>query len=174
MSDKPSCGMTRYASDHGIACLTYPDKSEADEGYGRLVRALEEELRVDYILLAGYLKFISPDLVRAYDRAMLNIHPALLPSFGGKGYYGMRVHEAVVASGVRYSGATVHFVNEKYDEGRIVAQACVPVLPTDTPEDLARRVLKREHEVYPEVVAALCDGRIEWGEDGKPVIWTPL
>ena len=79
MSDKPSCGATRYASDHGIACLTYPDKTEADEGYGRLVRALKEERRVDYILLAGYLKFISPDLVRAYDRAMLNIHPALLP-----------------------------------------------------------------------------------------------
>lgn len=95
-----------------------------------------------FIILAGYMKLIPSQLVRAYHRAILNIHPGLLPSFGGKGFYGTRVHEAVIASGARFSGPTVHFVDEEYDTGPILAQAVVPVLPTDSATSLAARVLK--------------------------------
>jgi len=94
------------------------------------------------VILAGYMKLIPEKLVRSYYRAMLNIHPGLLPSFGGKGFYGSRVHAAVIASGARFSGPTVHFVDEEYDTGPILSQAVVPVYPSDTAQSLAARVLK--------------------------------
>eukprot|EP00854_Cymbomonas_tetramitiformis_P005325 gene5325-6470_t len=134
---------------------------------------LAEELvrsGVTFVALAGYLKLVPKQLCQAYPRAMINIHPALLPAFGGKGYYGMNVHKAVVASGVRFSGPTVHFVDEEYDKGKVVAQRCVPVLAGDNPEDVAARVLEQEHEVYPEVLGALSKGNIRWREDGVPII----
>jgi phosphoribosylglycinamide formyltransferase len=118
------------------------------------------------------MKLIPSEVVRAFPRAILNIHPGLLPSFGGKGFYGMRVHEAVIASGARLSGPTVHFIDEEYDTGPILAQAAVPVLPTDTPQALAARVLREEHRLYPECVAALCDGRVTWRQDGVPIMWS--
>jgi phosphoribosylglycinamide formyltransferase len=127
--------------------------------------------KADFVLLAGYLKLIPVELCRAFPRAMLNIHPGLLPSFGGKGYYGERVHKAVIASGARFSGPTVHFVDAEYDTGPILAQRVVPVFPTDTPKQLAARVLKEEHAVYPVCVAALVDGRVGWREDGVPILW---
>lgn len=130
-----------------------------------------QEHRVDLVLLAGYLKLVPPSLVRAYRRAMLNIHPALLPAFGGPGLYGRRVHEAVLASGARFSGATVHFVDEEYDTGPILAQAAVEVSPLDSAAALARRVLAQEHALYPCCVAALVEGRVTWREDGVPIIW---
>lgn len=102
---------------------------------------------------------------------MLNIHPALLPAFGGKGCYGMRVHRAVVAAGVRCTGPTVHFVDEAFDTGPILAQRPVPVFPDDSPEQVAARVLEQEHLVLPEAVAALCAGRVTWRPDGVPVLW---
>uniref|UniRef100_A0A0D3G5C0 phosphoribosylglycinamide formyltransferase 1 n=1 Tax=Oryza barthii TaxID=65489 RepID=A0A0D3G5C0_9ORYZ len=128
------------------------------------------ELRVDFILLAGYLKLIPVELVQAYPKSILNIHPSLLPAFGGKGYYGLKVHKAVIASGARYSGPTVHFVDEHYDIGRTLAQRVVPVQANDTPEQLATRVLHEEHQVYVEAVTALCEDRIVWREDGIPLI----
>ena len=118
------------------------------------------------------MKLIPAPLVRAYRRAILNIHPGLLPSFGGKGFYGSRVHEAVIQSGARFSGPTVHFVDEEYDTGPILAQAVVPVLPTDTSDALAARVLKEEHKLYPQCVAALCEGRVTWRYDGVPIMWS--
>lgn len=128
------------------------------------------ELKADFILLAGYLKLIPVELVQAYPRSIMNIHPSLLPAFGGKGYYGLKVHKAVIASGARYSGPTVHFVDEHYDTGRTLAQRVVPVLANDTPEQLAARVLNEEHKVYVEAVAALCEDRTVWREDGVPLI----
>jgi len=98
---------------------------------------------VDYIILAGYVKLIPSQLVQRFPRAILNIHPGLLPSFGGKGFYGNRVHKAVIASGARFSGPTVHFIDEEYDTGPILAQAVVPVYPTDSPDTLATRVLQQ-------------------------------
>ena len=173
VSDKKSCGATEYASDHGIPCLRYPDPNQEDDrGLRQLLGALTGgEHKIDCVVLAGYMKIVPPEVVKHYNRRMLNIHPALLPAFGGKGYYGMRVHSAVIESGAKFSGATVHFVDEEYDRGPIVAQACVPVFPEDTAEDLAGRVLQREHELYPHVVAALCDDRIHWRRNGKPVLW---
>ncbi|RRT39761.1 hypothetical protein B296_00054967 [Ensete ventricosum] len=96
---------------------------------------------VNFLLLAGFLKLIPVELVQAFPRSILNIHPSLLPAFSGKGFYGLKVHKAVIASGARYSDPTVHFVDEQYDTGRIVAQRVVPVLADDTAEQLAARVL---------------------------------
>ena len=166
VTDKPQCPGALYAREQGIEVYIYPapDTQPTD-----LLQALEDrECRL--VVLAGYLKMVPSEVVRAYQRRMLNIHPALLPAFGGQGYYGRRVHEAVLQSGRTQSGATVHFVDEQYDHGPIVAQATVPVLPGDTPESLAARVLEQEHILYPRVVAALCRGALSWDHDGRPVI----
>jgi phosphoribosylglycinamide formyltransferase 1 len=122
----------------------------ADDGSALL--ALLEKFRVDLVVLAGYLKRIPSRVTRAYSGRMLNIHPALLPAFGGDGMYGARVHEAVLASGAKETGVTVHLVNDEYDRGPIVAQWRLPVNPSDTPESLAARVLSVEHTVYPRVI----------------------
>jgi phosphoribosylglycinamide formyltransferase 1 len=122
----------------------------ADDGSALL--ALLEKFRVDLVVLAGYLKRIPSRVTRAYSGRMLNIHPALLPEFGGDGMYGARVHEAVLASGARETGVTVHLVDDEYDRGPIVAQWRLPVNPSDTPESLAARVLSVEHTVYPRVI----------------------
>jgi phosphoribosylglycinamide formyltransferase 1 len=122
----------------------------ADDGSALL--ALLEKFRVDLVVLAGYLKRIPSRVTRAYSGRMLNIHPALLPAFGGDGMYGARVHEAVLASGARETGVTVHLVDAEYDRGPIVAQWRVPVNPSDTLESLAARVLDVEHAIYPRAV----------------------
>jgi phosphoribosylglycinamide formyltransferase/phosphoribosylglycinamide formyltransferase-1 len=122
----------------------------ADEG-DQLLDVLQRS-RVDLVVLAGYLKRIPPKVVREYSGRILNIHPALLPDFGGEGMYGARVHEAVIASGAKESGVTVHIVNDEYDRGPIVAQWRVPVEPSDTADALASRVLSVEHVVYPRVI----------------------
>ncbi|CAI5493022.1 unnamed protein product, partial [Closterium sp. Naga37s-1] len=171
------CGGWQYARASGIPTLAFPvnAKLPPSEQMGLTPDELLAAMRhhgVDYVVLAGYLKLLPASLVEAFPRAILNIHPALLPAFGGKGYYGMRVHKAVIASGARVSGPTVHFVDERYDHGPIAAQAVVPVLPSDDPQSLQARVLAQEHRVYARVVAALCDGRVEWREDGVPLIRT--
>jgi phosphoribosylglycinamide formyltransferase-1 len=122
----------------------------ADDGSELL--GLLERFRIDLVVLAGYLKLIQPKVIHAYPGRILNIHPALLPAFGGEGMYGARVHEAVISSGATESGVTVHLVDNEYDRGPIVAQWRVPVSTTDTPETLAARVLNVEHVVYPRVV----------------------
>ncbi|TVU14473.1 hypothetical protein EJB05_37944, partial [Eragrostis curvula] len=171
VTDKPGCGGAEHARSNGIPVIVFPKSKSAPKGVS--VSELLDTLRgceVDFVLLAGYLKLIPAELVREYPRSILNIHPSLLPAFGGKGYYGLKVHKAVIASGARYSGPTVHFVDEHYDTGKTLAQRVVPVLADDTPESLAARVLHEEHQVYVEAVAALCDGRIVWREDGVPLI----
>lgn len=110
---------------------------------------------VDLIVLAGFMWLMPGDLVRAFPNKIINIHPALLPKFGGKGMYGHFVHEAVVAAGETESGITIHYVNEHYDEGQIIFQAQCPVVPTDTPDDVAKKVQVLEHEHYPRIVAEL-------------------
>lgn len=119
---------------------------------GSALLALLEKFRVDLVVLAGYLKRIPSRVTRAYSGRMLNIHPALLPAFGGEGMYGTRVHEAVIASGAKETGVTVHLVDDEYDRGAIVAQWRLPVNQSETPESLAARVLNVEHTVYPRVV----------------------
>ncbi|KAL7103073.1 hypothetical protein ACP275_08G158200 [Erythranthe tilingii] len=175
VTNKQDCGGAEFARDNCIPVIVFPKRKDGEEE--QEVFSVEDQLvialrsyKVDFILLAGYLKLIPVELVRAYPKSILNIHPSLLPSFGGKGYYGMKVHKAVIASGARYSGATIHYVDEQYDTGRILAQRVVPVLAKDTAEDLAARVLHEEHKLYADVAAALCEERITWREDGVPLI----
>lgn len=119
---------------------------------GSELLALLRKFRIDLVVLAGYLKRIPPKVIREYAGRIMNIHPALLPAFGGEGMYGARVHEAVIASGAKESGVTVHLVDDEYDRGPIVAQWRVSVNRADTPESLAARVLNIEHVVYPRAV----------------------
>lgn len=123
----------------------------------RITQVLQQQ-KIDLIVLAGFMWLMPPDLVRAFPGRILNIHPALLPKFGGKGMYGHFVHEAVVAAGETESGITIHYVNEHYDEGQIIFQASCAVSPTDTPEDVARNVQALEHTHYPRVVADVLRG----------------
>jgi phosphoribosylglycinamide formyltransferase-1 len=135
------------ARERGIAAETLDDHRKGIEWLERLGRQ-----RVDLVVLAGYLKLVPAEVIAAYPGRIINIHPALLPAFGGSGMYGHRVHEAVLASGATQSGATVHLVDEQYDRGAILAQARVPVHRGDTPETLAARVLEAEHRLLPAVV----------------------
>jgi phosphoribosylglycinamide formyltransferase 1 len=114
---------------------------------------------IDLVVLAGYVRLVPTEIVAKYEGRIVNIHPALLPAFGGPGMYGQRVHRAVIESGARVSGATVHFVNESYDRGRIIAQWPVPVFASDDPGTLAARVLRVEHLLYPRVVQGVAGGR---------------
>jgi len=122
---------------------------------------------VTFVALAGYMRKIPPNVVDAYRGRMTNIHPALLPAFGGKGMYGMRVHRAVIDYGVHWSGATVHLVDEEYDHGPVVLQEPVPVYADDTPDALAARVLDVEHRLYPEALRLFAQDRIR--VDGRTV-----
>ncbi|XP_020218455.1 phosphoribosylglycinamide formyltransferase, chloroplastic [Cajanus cajan] len=173
VTNKSECGGAEYARNNGIPVILFPKAK--DESNGLSPADLVDTLRkfeVDFILLAGYLKLIPAELIRAYQKSILNIHPSLLPAFGGMGYYGMKVHKAVIASGARFSGPTIHFVDEHYDTGRILAQRVVPVLANDTAEELAARVLNEEHQLYVEVVEAVCEERVVWRTDGVPLIQT--
>ncbi|AAD21688.1 This gene is a member of the formyl transferase family PF/00551 and may be a pseudogene of gb/X74767 phosphoribosylglycinamide formyl transferase (PUR3) from Arabidopsis thaliana since our sequence differs from PUR3 by an insertion of an A at bp 225 and a deletion of an A at bp 1276 [Arabidopsis thaliana] len=172
VTNKKDCGGAEYARSNGIPVLVFP-KAKREPSDGLSPSELVDVLRkygVDFVLLAGYLKLIPVELVQAFPKRILNIHPALLPAFGGKGLYGIKVHKAVLESGARYSGPTIHFVNEEYDTGRILAQSAVRVIANDTPEELAKRVLHEEHKLYVEVVGAICEERIKWREDGVPLI----
>lgn len=171
VTNKSECGGAEYARNNGIPVIMFPKAK--DESDGLCPNDLVDTLRrfeVDLILLAGYLKLIPVELIQAFERSIINIHPSLLPAFGGKGHYGMKVHKAVIAFGARFSGPTVHFVDEHYDTGRILAQRVVPVLANDTAEELAARVLREEHQLYVEVVEALCEDRLVWRKDGVPLI----
>jgi formyltetrahydrofolate-dependent phosphoribosylglycinamide formyltransferase len=121
---------------------------------GATIIAALNDYRVDLVVLAGYLKLVPADVVLAFENRMINIHPALLPSFGGQGMYGQRVHKAVLESGATLSGPTIHIVTAEYDRGPIVAQWPVPVLPNDTVDSLQQRVLAVEHKLLPAVVLA--------------------
>lgn len=143
------------AQAHGVAGEVLPDPADASDWMERLGRH-----EVDLLVLAGYVRLVPAGVIQHYRGRILNVHPALLPAFGGKGMYGRRVHEAVLASGARESGATVHLVDEVYDRGAVLAQARVAVLPGDDPERLAARVLEVEHRLLPAVVlAAAAAGR---------------
>lgn len=131
------------------------------EEYDKNLEELLEKESVELIVLAGYLKKISPSLVKRYENRILNIHPSLIPSFCGEGAYGIHVHEKALDYGVKISGATVHFVDEEMDTGPIVLQEAVRVEDDDTPETLQKRVLKVEHKLLPMAVIAYCQGRLK-------------
>lgn len=161
MSNKSDAGALEIARAHHIPAVHLSQKQFPDEASfaAAMVRLLKEH-SVQIIALAGYLKKIPVSVVREYRNRILNIHPALLPSFGGHGMYGHFVHEAVIASGVKITGATVHLVDEEYDRGPIVLQRAVAVEKDDTPEILAARVLLAEHEIFPLALKAFAENRV--------------
>ena len=150
-------GLTR-AKNAGIDTAVYsrksfPDGNAADDW----LLALLDKYGIQMIALAGYLKMVSPAIIRKYRGKIVNIHPGLLPKYGGKGMYGQHVHEAVIAAGEKETGVTIHQVDEIYDHGLIVAEQRVPVLPGETAEELAARVLRVEHQLYPRVLGELAE-----------------
>lgn len=155
VSDRPGAGALARARRAGVSGRVVPVRGRDPEEVAEETLALLEEAGIGIVALAGYLRLIPERVVRRFDGRMLNVHPALLPAFGGPGMYGERVHRAVLDSGCRVSGATVHFVDEHYDRGTILAQWPVPVLPGDTVGDLARRVLSVEHRLFPAAVEQL-------------------
>lgn len=156
LSNRSQCGAMEFARQHGIATVHLTEKQfgSFDEFCDAMVECLKRA-RIDNILLAGYMRKVPDVVVKAFPDKMLNIHPALLPKFGGEGMYGLHVHTAVIEAGENESGATVHFVNEEYDKGKILLQRRVPVLTSDTPEILAARVLECEHRLYPDALEKL-------------------
>ena len=166
VSDNPKAGALDYAAENHIDSFVISVK---DKDYVQHLLSILQQYDIDYILLAGYLKKIPDEIVEKYRWRILNIHPALLPKFGGKGMYGINVHRAVLQAGESESGVTIHFIDEDYDKGLIIAQEKVPVLDNDTPEILAKRVLEVEHTLYPKIVQKLCEGKIKV-EDNKIII----
>lgn len=146
VSDRKDCGACKIATEFSIPVIDY----NAD-----IVNILQG-MNFHLIVLAGFLKILNTDLVHLYNNHIINIHPSLLPAFGGKNFYGTRVHRAVIASGTMYSGFTVHLVNEGIDSGPVIFQNTVPVLSTDTAEDLQMRVHGEELEYFPDVIDSLC------------------
>lgn len=157
IASKPDIGAIERAKKHGIEYRVFckKDYGSGDEMFDKIIELLKEK-QTDLIVLAGYLTILSPSIVKAYEGRIINIHPSLLPKFGGVGMYGIKVHEAVIASGETESGCTVHFVDTGADTGKIIAQAKVKV-EGDTPESLQKKVLIKEHQLLPQVVAKLIE-----------------
>jgi len=169
ITDRAGVGAIDRADRAGVASRVVPCQGREQSEVGSEMLEALRALDVQVVFLAGYLRLVPPSVVEAYRRRILNVHPALLPSFGGKGMYGRRVHEAVLASGCQITGPTVHFVDEHYDEGTIYAQWPVPVLLGDSPETLAARVLSVEHLLYPLAAARLCRA-LASGADPTPLL----
>lgn len=150
--NKPNAGVLQIARDANIPhqLIQSSDLKEP----ANLIRVLGEHA-INFIVLAGFLQKIPSGLIQAFPKAIVNIHPALLPAYGGKGMYGRHVHEAVIRNADKESGISIHWVDEQYDHGQIIFQAKCPVLPTDEPEDLANRIHQLEHEHYPRIIASV-------------------
>lgn len=161
-SDKKTAGALVRAEQAGISTGIIDDPAN-----GTRMLAQLRDCAADLIVLAGYMRLIPPEVVQAWRGRIINIHPALLPAFGGKGMYGQRIHAAVIEQGVKVTGVTVHFVDEHYDRGPILAQWPVPVLSGDTTESLAARVLETEHLLLPLCVEAVAAGTLRLGENGQ-------
>lgn len=157
-SSPDAYGLVR-AEKEGIKTVALDYKNMDKSVYDNKVYNAIKESQADLICLAGYLRKIANNLVKEYKSRILNIHPALLPKFGGKGMYGHHVHEAVIKAGERKSGPTVHFVDENYDTGSIILQKEVPVYETDTADDVAKRVLVQEHIIYPQAIKKVIENR---------------
>jgi len=158
-SDKISCPAFDISRQRSIEYYSLGERENCIN-YGELVSLLDS-FKIELLVLAGFLKLIPNSVISLFKNRIINIHPALLPSFGGKGMYGIKVHEAVFKSSAKVSGATVHFVDETYDTGRIIAQQCVDISDVSSPEEIAARVLKVEHKLLPFVIDKFADGKIK-------------
>ena len=161
VASKPNIGAIQRAGKHGIKPLVFDKTSETKEEFYTRVATTLKEAGVEYIVLAGWLLVVPASFIKQFENAIINIHPSLIPSFCGMGYYGIHVHEKAIEYGVKLSGATVHFVEADVDGGAIIMQRAVPVEPDDTPETLQARILKEEHNMLPECVKLLCQGKIQ-------------
>ncbi|MFZ1976465.1 MAG: phosphoribosylglycinamide formyltransferase [Bacteroidota bacterium] len=161
LSNRSDAGALDLARSRGIPVLHLSRRQcSSDEDFARRMLAALEEHHAEFIALAGYLKRIPPSVLERYANRIVNIHPALLPFFGGDGMYGHFVHEAVLASGMKISGATVHLVDEEYDHGAILFQKSVEIEQGETAETLAQKVLNVEHEIFPLVLKAFAEGKV--------------
>lgn len=160
VSDRNDAGILKIASENDIPgyWICKEQYEHKNQFFDNLFRVLKQH-KVDMIILAGYLRKIGPPLLEAYPERILNIHPALLPAFGGKGMYGLRVHRAVIESGVKVTGITVHIVDGEYDHGPIVLQKTLEVCDDDTPETLSEKVLQLEHRYYAQAIQYFAEGR---------------
>ena len=145
---------------HGAEAILIKSRGKKRREHEKEVLTELDRIKPDLILLAGYMRVLTPDFIERYGGRIMNIHPALLPCFGGKGMYGENVHKAVLESGAKVSGCTVHFVTHEVDGGPIIVQRCVPVLEGDTVETLKARILEEEHKAYPEAVKLFAEGRL--------------
>ncbi len=162
LSNNADAGALSIAREHSIPTVQITSRQFAGEdAYSKSLLEVLNRHRVNFIVLAGYMKIVPPAVIRAFRNRIVNIHPALLPAYGGKGMYGIHVHEAVLKNKAAVSGATVHLVDEEYDHGPIVLQEIVPVTENDTPESLAARVLELEHRLYPRAVALFAAGKVK-------------
>lgn len=162
ISSTERAGACEVALQNGIPTVTLTQKSyESENGFCDAMLATLASHGVNFIALAGYMKKVPDAVIRQYRNRIINVHPALLPKFGGKGMFGMHVHEAVIANGELRSGATVHLVDEEYDRGPIILQRSIDVSPDETPEHLAEKVLRIEHEIYPEAIRLFAEGKVK-------------
>ena len=171
ISSNPDAYALERAEKNNIKTRVLPRKSFADSvTYSRAVLSALDEEKADLVVLAGFMTILTEDVTKAYAYRIINVHPALIPSFCGAGYYGLKVHEAALAYGVKYSGATVHFVNEVADAGAIILQKPVEVMKDDTPETLQKRIMEQaEWNILPQAVSLFCQDKIEI-IDGKAYI----
>lgn len=158
-SDKANCKAFEIARENSIKTFSIGEAEEQIKN--SQIVDLVSKLNINLIVLAGYLKLIPADLIDKFENRIINIHPALLPSFGGKGMYGINVHRAVYNSSAKVSGATIHIVDKTYDTGRIIAQRCVDISDVKSPEEIAERVLKIEHKILPDVIKAFALNKIK-------------
>ncbi|NCS89663.1 MAG: phosphoribosylglycinamide formyltransferase [Ignavibacteria bacterium CG2_30_36_16] len=158
ISDKQNCAAFDIAKENNITTF-YIGNKEGNISFEKLVSWMKIN-SVELIVLAGFLKLIPSYFVGEFRNKIINIHPALLPSFGGKGMYGMNVHKAVFQSSSKVSGPTVHFVDEYYDTGGIIAQQCVDISSVNSPEEIAEKVLKEEHKILPYVIKKIIEGKV--------------
>lgn len=168
IASKSGIGAIERAEKHNIPFYVFSKQNYDDLEilYAELSRFLDES-KVDYIVLAGWLKIIPESFIKAFSDRIINIHPSLIPAFCGAGYYGLKVHKAVIEYGAKISGCTVHFVNEIPDGGAIIAQRAVEVDDGDTPESLQAKILEEEHRLLPYCVKKLCQGKVE--KNGRTV-----
>ncbi len=159
-NNKDAYGLTR-GENHNIKSVYISHKSVAKDEYELSLLQLLKEERIDLIVLAGYLKILGENIINKYENKIINIHPSLIPTFCGKGYYGLKVHEEVIKYGAKVSGATTHFVNKDPDGGPIILQRTVEVKENDRPQDLQERVLEVEHRILVESVKAFCEDKIQ-------------
>lgn len=161
ITDKAQAGVLDRARNHHIESHILPPASfSSPDAYLEALFKLFDDHAINFVVLAGYFKKIPSPVVDRFLGRMTNIHPSLLPSFGGPGMYGKHVHKAVRERGVQWTGATVHFVDHQYDTGPIILQKIVPVHQKDTPEDIGARVLTVEHQIYPEALRLIAEGRV--------------